>query len=333
MWETIGAQLMSEFRTTCLVLNAKHEILRSFGEPHRFLTVHPGKASLSVLKLVPRRLSLALSSALRRAVKEQHAVRYSGVHSSDKKNAGIVDLKVEPLDPEMGQAGSTLVFFRETKGGRAAAVIDKFKMSHETIGRIADLEHDLENTKEDLEVANEGKETAREELRAVNEELLAGNEELQSSNEELESVNEELTTLNTEYQQKIAELIVSSNDLENFLRTSDVAAIFLDEELRLRRFTPAVTREIPLQPHDLGRLLTEFAHPLVAAIARDAPSVAADGKPIMKTVETRRGVSHLLRITPYRRDGTTDRGLVVTLLDVSALEQADAVRKTRLALQ
>ena len=176
---------------------------------------------------------------------------------------------------------------------------------------------------EKLQVATEDKETAQEELQASNEELLAGNEELQSSNEELESVNEELTTLNAEYQQKISELIVSNNDLENFLRTSDVATIFLDDALRLRRFTPAMTREIPLHQHDLGRLLTEFSHPLITTIAKDLPRVAAGGEAIMKTVETRPGVWHLVRVTPYRREGTSDRGLVVTILDISTLKQTE----------
>jgi two-component system CheB/CheR fusion protein len=322
--ETISARLMAEFGTTCLVLNAKHEILRSFGEPQRFLTMHPGRASLSVLKLVPRGLSLALSSALRRAAKEQQTVRYSGVRLSGQGGAGIIDLKVEPLAAESDHAGTILVFFQEAKAAPAAPESDEFNPSSESIGRIADLEDDLESTKESLQAATEDKETAQEELQATNEELLAGNEELQSSNEELESVNDELTTLNTEYQQKIAELIVSNNDLENFLRTSDVATIFLDGALRLRRFTPAVTREIPLQQHDLGRLLTEFAHPLIAAIAEDSPGVAAGGEAIMKTVETRPSVWHLVRITPYRREGASDRGLVVTILDVSALHRTES---------
>jgi two-component system CheB/CheR fusion protein len=119
-------------------------------------------------------------------------------------------------------------------------------------------------------------------------------------------------------------LIVSNNDLENFLRTSDVATIFLDDALRLRRFTPAVTREIPLREHDLGRLLTEFAHPLIAAIAKDLPGVVGGGEAMIKTVETGRGVWHLVRITPYRREGASDRGLVVTILDVSALHRAES---------
>ena len=324
IWETVSARLMAEFGTTCLVLNAKHEILHSFGQPQRFLTVRPGQASLSVLKLVPRALSLALSSALRRAAKEQQTVQYSEVPLAGDGAAETINLKVEPLVAESGQTGVMLVFFQEPQRAPAAPEAHEFNPSSESVERMADLEDDLESTKEKLQTATEDKETAHEELQATNEELLAGNEELQSSNEELESVNEELTTLNSEYQQKIAELIVSNNDLENFLRTSDIATIFLDEALRLRRFAPAVAREIPLREHDLGRLLTEFAHPLITAIAKDLPRVAAGGEAIMKTVETRRGVWHLVRITPYRREGASDRGLVVTILDVSALHRAES---------
>jgi two-component system CheB/CheR fusion protein len=323
IWETVSERLMAEFGTTCLVLNANYEILYSFGEPQRFLTVHPGEASLRILKLVARPLSLALSSALRRAAKERQTVRYSDIRLSEERGAAMIDLKVEPLTKESDDAGTMLVFFRETKAARGARKAEKFNPSSESIGRIADLENDLESTKESLQAATEDKETAQEELQATNEELLAGNEELQSSNEELESVNEELTTLNAEYQQKIAELIVSNNDLENFLRTSDIATIFLDEALRLRRFTPAVTREIPLRQHDLGRLLSEFAHPLIDAITVDAASVAAGGQSIMKTIETRPGVWHLINVTPYRREGASDHGVVISILDVSALHQMD----------
>jgi two-component system CheB/CheR fusion protein len=317
IWETISARLMVEFGTTCLVLNAKHEILHSFGQPERFLAVRPGQASLSVLKLVPRALSLALSSALRRSAKEQKTVRYSTVPLPG--TAETIDLRVEPLVAEPGQTSMMLVFFQKPRRARAG---HKFNPFSESVGRIADLENDLESTKEKLQAATEDKETAQEELQATNEELLAGNEELQSSNEELESVNEELTTLNSEYQQKIAELIEANNDFENFMRTSDLATIFLDDSLRLRRFTPAVTREISLHSHDIGRPLTDFAHPLIAAIAKDLPGVVAGGNAVMKTVQTRHQVWHLVRITPYLREGATDRGLVVTILDVSALHRA-----------
>jgi len=324
LWERISARLMAEFGTTCLVLNEKYEILHSFGQPERFLRVHPGQASLSVLKLVPRALSLALSGALRRAAKEQQAVGYSGVPLPGRGRGRTVDLKVEPLTAESGQTAAMLVFFQEPQAARAAGKSQEFDPSRESTTRIADLEAELESAKGKLQAATEDEETTKQELQAANEELLAGNEELQSSNEELESVNEELTTLNTEYQQKISELIVSNNDLENFLRTSDVATIFLDAALCLRRFTPSVTRVIPLQPHDIGRPLTNFAHPLIAAIAEDLPRVAAGGEASMKTVETVHGVWHLVGITSYRRQGASDCGLVVTILDISALHRAES---------
>ena len=323
IWETVSARLMAEFGTTCLVLNAKHEILHSFGQPQRFLTLPPGQASLSVLKLVPRALSLPLSSALRRAAKEQQTVRYSAVPLPGEGAAETIDIKVELLAAESGQTGVILVFFQEPQRAPAAPESHEFNPSRESIGRITDLEDELESTKEKLQTATEDEETTLQELQAANEELLAGNEELQSSNEELESVNEELTTLNTEYQQKISELIVSNNDLENVLRTSDVATIFLDAALCLRRFTPAVTRVIPLRPHDVGRPLTNFAHPLIAAMGEDLPRVAAGGEAIMKTIETSPAVWHLVRVTPYRREGASDCGLVVTILDVSALQRAE----------
>jgi len=324
LWERISARLMAEFGTTCLVLNEKYEILHSFGQPQRFLRVHPGKASLSVLKLVPRALSLALSGALHRAAKGQQTVTYSGVPLPGRGRGWTVDLKVEPLAAELDQTRPMLVFFQEPQAARAAGESHEFDPSRESITRIADLEAALESAKGKLQAATEDEETTKQELQAANEELLAGNEELQSSNEELESVNEELTTLNTEYQQKISELIVSNNDLENFLRTSDVATIFLDAALCLRRFTPSVTRVIPLQAHDIGRPLTNFAHPLIAAVAEDLPRVATGGEASIKTFETVQGVWHLVRITSYRRQGASDCGLVVTILDVSALHRAES---------
>src|SRR5437868_5606130 len=209
VWETISARLMAEFGTTCLVLNERYEILHSFGQPQRFLTVHPGRASLNVLKLLPRALSLALSGALRRAAKEHQTVGYSGVPLPGRGRGWTVDLKVEPLAAESDQPRAMLVFFQEPQAARAAGKSHQFNPSSESITRIADLEAELERAKEKLQATTEDEETTQQELQAANEELLAGNEELQSSNEELESVNEELTTLNTEYQQKISELIVS----------------------------------------------------------------------------------------------------------------------------
>src|SRR5436190_8815171 len=169
IWETISARLMAEFGTTCLVLNERYEILHSFGQPQRFLTVHPGRASLNVLRLAPRALSLALSGALRRAAKEQQAVGYSGIPLPGRGGGQTVDLKVEPLAAELDQTRAMLVFFQEPQAARAGAKSRHFNPSSESIRRIAELEAELERAKEKLQATTEDEETTRQELQAANE--------------------------------------------------------------------------------------------------------------------------------------------------------------------
>jgi len=322
--ERITARLIAQFVPTCLVLNEKREVVHSFGEPQRFIAFQPGRASFDIVRLAPRELSLALSSAIQKVEREKLPVAYRRVRFERDGVSLLVNLRVEPLPAKEGEPMMLLVFFEEpkaAKGSRAKAGSSAFDATRKSIQRIADLEEELRGTQANLQTAIEDKNAANEEQQASNEELLASNEELQSGNEELESVNEELVTLNTELQQKISELTVANNDLENFLRTSEVATIFLDEQLRIRRFTPAVGREIPLVAHDIGRKLTNFSHPIIKALEEDLALVKNAGKPTMKTIETRPDVWHLLRVIPYRREGATDQGLVVTILDVSALRK------------
>jgi two-component system CheB/CheR fusion protein len=322
-WEKIRERLIARFAPSGLVLNEKREIVHSFGEPQRFLTFPPGRATLDALRLAPRELALALSTALARAEKERRPVAYRGVRFAAPGGLLEVRLRVEPLPAQNDELPLLLVFFEEPKAVRPAAKAQKFNAASASLQRIAELEEGLRRTQTRLQSAMETKASANQELQAANEELLASNEELQSSNEELESVNEELVTLNAEFQQKIGELTLANNDLENFLCTSEVATLFLDERLRIRRFTPAVLREMPLRAHDVGRPLTDFAHPIIQALAADLASVDADAEPTINTVETSPGVWHLLRITPYRQDGAPDRGFVVTILNVSAFQRLE----------
>src|SRR5207245_6083422 len=179
IWETISARLMAEFGTTCLVLNERYEILHSFGQPQRFLTVHPGRASLNVLKLVPRALSLALSGALRRAANAQQTVGYSRIPLPGRGRGRTIDLKVEPLAAESDESRAMLVFLQEPQAARAAAKSHQFNPSSDSISHIADLEGELERTKEKLQATTEDEETKYQALQAATEAVLAGIEQLQ----------------------------------------------------------------------------------------------------------------------------------------------------------
>ncbi len=126
--------------------------------------------------------------------------------------------------------------------------------------RIHSLEGDLRFAKENLQSSVEAMESANEELQATNEELIASNEELQSTNEELHSVNEELYTVNAEYQKKISELTEITADLNSLMESTDVATVFLDRSLCIRKFTPQIARVFNLLPQDVGRSIDSFAH-------------------------------------------------------------------------
>ena len=183
---------------------------------------------------------------------------------------------------------------------------DLDKVSREQLGA---LEAELRSTRENLQAAIEQLEASNEELQASNEELLASNEELQSTNEELQSVNEELYTVNAEYQRKIAELVELTNDMNNLLQSTDVGTIFLDSDLRIRKFTPQIAQGFQLVAHDVGRPIETFAHSLRhPGLLEDLRQCLATGERVERKLDDVQGRAYFLRILPYRAKGTTRRG-------------------------
>ena len=156
--------------------------------------------------------------------------------------------------------------------------------------QLSALESELRYTKENLQATIEELETSNEELQATNEELVASNEELQSTNEELQSVNEELYTVNAEYQKKIAQLTELTNDMDNLLASTEVGTIFLDRELRIRRFTPKLAETFNLLPHDVGRPIEDFTNNLeYRGLLEDLGLVLASGQSVEREVSDRQG--------------------------------------------
>jgi two-component system CheB/CheR fusion protein len=190
--------------------------------------------------------------------------------------------------------------------------------------------------------------TSQEELKSTNEELQSTNEELQSTNEELttskeemQSLNEELQTVNHELQSKVDELSRSNNDMKNLLNSTDIATLFLDVDLRVRRFTTATAQIIKLIPADTGRPVTDIASDL------HYPQLADDAREVLRTlvfqekqVVARDGRAFSVRILPYRTLDNVIDGVVITFTDITAVrtlemaarEQADQLRQMAEAL-
>jgi len=189
--------------------------------------------------------------------------------------------------------------------------------------RMSTLETELAYTRETLQATIEELETSNEEMQATNEELVASNEELQSTNEELHSVNEELYSVNAEYQQKIAELKELNADIQHLLEGTNVGTLFLDRDLRIRRFTPRIASVFHIVPQDLGRQIGDFSHNIERrTLIEDLERCRRDGATLEVEVRDRDGTPYFLRILPYRSGTAPDAGVVLTLTDISALDRA-----------
>jgi two-component system CheB/CheR fusion protein len=176
---------------------------------------------------------------------------------------------------------------------------------------------------EEYETALEELKSSNEELISVNEELQSTNEELEASKEELQALNEELQTVNHELSGKIDDLDRANGDLRNLFTASGLATVFLDRNLVIRTFTPAVARFVPIQEGDRGRPLTDFAvRPAYPSLAEDLQSVLAGGQEIERRIEPpeqEAGQHHLVRIVPYRVQKDAIEGVVVTFVAVSSV--------------
>ena len=196
--------------------------------------------------------------------------------------------------------------------------------------RIAALKWELRTKEEYLQTANEELETANEEMKSSNEEMQSVNEELQSTNEELEtskeelqSVNEELNTVNTELQAKVTDLSRLNNDMNNLLGGTGIGTVFVDQQLRILRFTPAVTKMINLIQSDVGRPVGHIVSNLVnySALVADAQSVLDSLIAKEVEVQTTAGQWFTLRILPYRTLEHVIEGVVISFIDITKWKQ------------
>jgi two-component system, chemotaxis family, CheB/CheR fusion protein len=315
--------LLEETMPPSLLLSDRGELLHVLGGAARFLRMRSGRQSLDVLDLLDADLKMIVAGGLKRALAERSPVVFNGVRANADHQMYRVTFRAL-TGRDAGPRHVIVSFESVTPVARESAQppiqIDLDQVSQQ---QLAALEAELGTTKESLQAAIEQLEASNEELQASNEELRASNEELQSTNEELQSVNEELYTVNAEHQRKIAELTELTNDMDNLLASTEVGTIFLDGQLRIRKFTPQVTDTFGLLPHDVGRSIEVFAHKmhhpgLVDSLRR----VLATGEPIERDLVDGSGKSFFLRLLPYRAKGVID-GVVLTLIDVTGLKTAE----------
>jgi two-component system CheB/CheR fusion protein len=315
--------VMHAFVPPAVVVAADGTAIFMHGELRPYLRFPEGDdPKLEVAALVAPELTTRTRAVLYQCRKEGRPV---AVLSSFEHDApGRVRITATPA-PGAGQGAVILTFEPVAEPGAAAAE----PAGPADAGRIHELEKELDATREDLhqtveelETTNEQLRTANEESTSMNEEFQAANEELEATAEELRSLNEELTTVNGQLRDKVAQLEQAHNDLGNFFGSTKIATLFLDDGLRIKRFTPAAEELLRIGEPDVDRPVGHIARELLqSGLEDDAREVLAHLSPRERELHTgERWTARTVR--PYRTVAGHVEGVVVTFVDVTALKSA-----------
>ncbi|HEX6181934.1 MAG TPA: CheR family methyltransferase [Chitinophagaceae bacterium] len=312
--------LAEEFGFAAFYIDSNHEIREATGNYKKYISLPEGRLHLNLLKMLPPELSMSLNGAIRKAYTDQKKVLVKNVRIKGKTRNTFITFIVKPANPGLHDALTLIVFGEERKeraGSKRTPEVNGV-VDPELNKYIMELETELRETRTDLQMAIEGLESANEEMQSSNEELLSANEELQSSNEELQSLNEELHTLNTEHQLKIRELVELNDDLDNYFRTSDIAQIFLDSRMMIRKFNPAAIKLVNLIETDVGRPISHISTNLqYMELLDDIQQVIRSRQSFEKEIRLKDGKTSLMRILPYVRQDKQIDGVVLTFVDIT----------------
>ena len=341
--------LLQHYAQAGLLVNGRGEILHIYGRTGKYLEPAPGDAGVNVLAMAREGLRRELTVALHRLAAHNEPVRYSGLRVRTNGETTTANLTVLPVAPGPDEAivpDMFLIILEEALPtgadlpGKAAAE-DGGAPAADAEGRIAELEQELRakdeyllTTIEEMETSNEELRSANEEMQSINEELQSTNEELETSKEELQSVNEELATVNAELQAKVTDLSRANNDMNNLLAGTGVATLFVDHQLRITRFTPAVAQLTNLIPGDIGRPVGHIVSNLVGydRLSEDVRTVLDTLASREAEVRAKGGPWYLLRVRPYRTLENVIEGAVITFVDVTERKRMEEALRRLMAV-
>jgi two-component system, chemotaxis family, CheB/CheR fusion protein len=323
-FDRLWRQALTQVAPACVVINEQDEIVRYFGQTGRYLEPSPGAASLNLFTVLRPELRAPARSLLQE-VRDSGQRRHQP-HLSIPLNGSrqLITLIVAGLAGEGDANSGAVVAFQEE--GAPIPPGGEEKQAEDTAEQeLRALRAQLSATSADLEAANEELRSSNEEYQSVNEELQSTNEELETAKEELQSINEELQTVNAELSIRNEDLSRANSDMRNFFDSTDIASLFLDKDLRIRTFTPAMTDLINIRDGDRGRPISDLTgHLIYGDVDSDVRKVMRTLDSIEREVGAQDGTTYMMRIRPYRSIDDMIDGVVMTFVDVTGRRRSGA---------
>jgi two-component system, chemotaxis family, CheB/CheR fusion protein len=317
--------LLEHYTPAAVLTNDKGDIIYISGHTGKYLEPAAGKANWNIFAMAREGLRYELNLMFGSALRQKGALAKRGLSVGSNGSIQTFNLTIELLERPDALHGLVLIVFTDT--------IQYPVMLAAEIGgvRLTSLEEELSQARDEILSLREEMQTSQEELKSTNEEMQSANEELQSTNEELttskeemQSMNEELQTVNHELQSKVSDLSQSNNDMKNLLNSTDIATLFLDDALNIRRFTTRTAAIIKLIASDVGRPITDIVTDLhYPALADDAREVLHTLIFSEKEVSASDGRWFIVKIMPYRTQENRIVGLVITFSDISVAKKLE----------
>ena len=330
--QTLADQLLLQhFSPPGVLVNEKGDIIYISGRTGKYLEPAVGKANMNIFAMLREGLRNEFPAAFRQSLMKKELVVLHHIKVGTNGDTQLVNVTIQWIDKPEPLSGMVMIIFSDvpkTPDHKESVENGEKGLAD---ARQSELEQELQRAREEMQSTLEEMQTSQEELKSTNEELQSTNEELQSTNEELttskeemQSLNEELQTVNAELQSKVDEFSRVNNDMKNLLNSTDIATLFLDKELNIRRYTDQATRIFKLIKSDIGRPFTDQVSDLIY------PELAADAREVLRTlifiqkqIPTKDGRWFSIRIMPYRTYDDRIDGLVITFINTSDFKQME----------
>lgn len=323
--------LTNSYAAAGVLVNELGDIIYINGHTGKYLEPAVGKANMNIFAMLREGLSTEFSIAFHKAVSKKEKVILRNIKVGSNGSAYHINISIQWIDKPDPLRGKVMVIFKDAEDIIMSKVEERKEKKSADNLRHTELEKELKYARERIQDTLEAMQSSQEELKFTNEELQSTNEELQSTNEELmsskeemQSLNEELHTLNAELQSKVDDFSRVNNDMKNLLDSTDIATLFLDSKLNIRRFTLQAVKIFKLIKSDVGRPITDLVSDLIYPdLAEDALAVLKSLIFIKKEAPTKDGRWYSIRIMPYRTLDDRIDGIVITFFNISDLKEVE----------